>query len=811
MWFDEIDLSHLNQVGGKNSSLGEMIQYLTKNDINVPFGFAITTTCFDSFMKYNKLDKLVKQTIDSIDFTSLEDLRRKALKIRTEIYNGTMSEDMQNEIKEYYSSLSTKYTDNEGNPQTYTDVAVRSSSTAEDLPDASFAGQQDTYLNVRGDAQLISSVKSCFSSLYTDRAIVYRHTIKYEDKISISVGIQKMVRSDIGSSGVAFSIDTESGFKDAILINASYGLGELVVQGSVKPDEYILFKPTLNKGYDAIIDKKLGTKTDKMVYGTNAEQKTKIVHVHSDLQNKFCLTDKEIVKLGKWVCIIEKYYSERAGKHTPMDVEWALDGDDGKLYIVQARPETVVSKKSTTKIKEYKIKPHTTKPICTGTAVGDLVSSGSVKIITSLDKRYAANDPNNFKPGDILVTDMTDPDWEPVMKISGGIITNKGGRTCHSAIVARELGIPAIVGTDNATQILKDDQVITMSCSEGEIGYIYPGNLPFTIVETDFSKIKVPETTLMLNIGSPENVFRTSFLPHKGVGLAREEFIISNFIGIHPLAILNYDKLEDEIKEQIDEKIVGYSPISYYIEKLAHGIARIGAAFYPHDVIVRFSDFKSNEYRNLLGGDKYEPHEENPMIGFRGASRYYSKSFKEAFGMECKAIKIVREKYGLENVIVMVPFCRTPNEMRKVLGVMEEYGLVRGKNNLKVYIMCEIPSNVILAKQFSELVDGFSIGSNDLTQLTLGLDRDSHLVSHIYDERSEAVKMMISNVIKTAKENNCKIGICGQGPSDFPDFAQFLVEEGIDSISVTHDSFVKTMNAINDIEKEKEKEKEKSI
>ena len=798
-WFNEIGLSDINTVGGKNASLGEMIQYLTEMGIDVPYGFAVTTNCFKQYMEENELNELVINIVASIDFNSIEDLKVKSAQIREYICNGQLSNNMMNEILNAYDTLSKHYNDHEGNPQLETDVAVRSSGTAEDLPDASFAGQQDTYLNVRGHNEIISSIKSCFASLYTDRAISYRNSVNYSQyDIAISVGIQKMIRSDVGCAGVAFSVDTESGFKDIVLINGSYGLGELVVQGSVKPDEFIVFKPKLKEGFDSIIDKKLGMKTDKMVYGDSYDIKTKIVSVSQEDQRKFCLNNDQIIQLSKWVCLIENYYTETRNEYTPMDTEWAVDGNSGKLYIVQARPETVVSKKDHSKITEYKLSNNNVEPLLTGIAVGDLVSHGKVKTIMSLDKMYDQDDP--FKKGDILVTDMTDPDWEPLMKLSSGIITNKGGRTCHSAIVARELGIAAIVGTGNVTDILKDGDEITISCAEGETGYVYPSKIPYETNIVDISKLTLPKTKMMLNVGSPDNVFKTSFLPHRGVGLAREEFIINNFIGVHPLAILNYDNIEPELRLTISDKIKGFSdPISYYIEKLSYGVARIGAAFYPQDVIVRFSDFKSNEYKNLLGGKDYEPDEENPMIGWRGASRYYSEAFEEAFGLECKAIAHVRNNLGLTNIIVMVPFCRTPLEMEKVLGVMKKYGLEKGENGLQVYIMCEVPSNVILAEEFSKFVDGFSIGSNDLTQLTLGLDRDSHLVSHVYNERSQAVKDMISRVIHIAKKNNKKIGICGQGPSDFPDFAQFLVEQGIDSISVTPDSFVKTVNAINKI------------
>ena len=799
IWFKDINMSMIDTVGGKNASLGEMINNLTKKGINVPNGFAVTTNAYKEYVKYNNLHSKVNHILETIDTTNIEDLRRKALSIRTLFSNSKFPSEVEKEITTAYKILSSQYKDVDGNPQEATDVAVRSSGTAEDLPDASFAGQQDTYLNTRGDLQLLVSIRNCFASLYTDRAIVYRRHNKFpEEKVLMSVGIQKMARSDLGSSGVAMSIDTESGFKDVIIINGTFGLGELVVQGSITPDEFIVFKPTLHEGFNSIIDVKLGNKTHKMIYGNSAEDKVMIVPLSKTLQNKWCMDKDNIIKLSKWVCVIEEYYTSIRGTYTPMDVEWAYDGLEKKLYVVQARPETVKSKQDTTKMIEYKLELNkSNKPIISGTAVGDLVSHGKVHIIMSLDKRHTTSNPDDFKKGDILVTDMTDPDWEPLMKLSSGIITNKGGRTCHSAIIARELGIPCIVGTENATEMLKNKELVTVSCAEGEKGNIYSGKIPYNTIITDLSSLPKSPVPLMLNVGSPEKVFKLACLPHAGVGLAREEFIINNFIGMHPLALMNYPELSVEMKKIIDSKIRGYkTPIDYYVDKLSYGIARIGAAFYPNDVIVRFSDFKSNEYRKLLGGDLYEPHEENPMIGWRGASRYYSNAFKKAFGLECLAIKHVREKLGLKNVIVMVPFCRTPEEMQKVLDVMKEYGLERGKDGLKVYIMCEIPANVILAEEFCKYVDGFSIGSNDLTQLTLGLDRDSHLVSHIYDERSAAVKKMISMAIETAQKHGKKIGICGQGPSDFPDFAKFLVEKGIDTISVVPDSFVKTIKVL---------------
>lgn len=801
IWLKDVCLKNIDKVGGKNASLGEMMNNLTKLGIKIPNGFATTVDAFKEYMEFNHLDEAIPKMIDEIIIDDIEDLNRKALGIRTMISNGIFPPKLKSEIIKAYANLSGMYKDAKGNPQEYTDVAVRSSSTAEDMPDASFAGQQDTFLNVRGDEQLITAIKNCFASLYTARAISYRLSFGYTD-VHMSVTIQKMVRSDLGSSGVAFSLDTESGFKDIVVINGTFGLGELVVQGTITPDEFIVYKPT-----QTIIDVKLGNKTHKMIYGNSTTNKVTTIANPPHLHYKKCLSDKLIKQLSKWVCIIEGHYSKLNGKYTPMDIEWAVHGNgvdgEGELYIVQARPETVHSSKDNNTLCEYKYDISSNdlnkyNLLTTGIATGSIISTGNVHMLFTTDKRHdLLSNPNKFKKGDILVTDMTDPDLEPIMKKASGVITNNGSRTCHAVIVTRELGIPAIVGTGNATHILKNGQRITMSCAEGEIGKVYEGKIPFSIVKTDISKLPKPKVPIMFNIGSPEKVFYTAMLPNSGVGLVREEFIINNFIGVHPLALLNYDKLPMDIKGQVDRKIVGYeSPIDFYVKKLTYGIARIASAFYPNNVIVRFSDFKSNEYRNLLGGTIYEPHEENPMIGWRGASRYYSKEFKEAFGLECKAIKNVRDNLKLNNVIVMVPFCRTPYEMTRVLDTMKEFGLERGINGLKVYLMCEVPSNVILAEEFCKYIDGFSIGSNDLTQLTLGLDRDSHLVSHLYDERSEAVKTMISKVIKTAHENNCKIGICGQGPSDYPDFAKFLMDAGIDSISITPDSYVKTANVL---------------
>jgi pyruvate,water dikinase len=803
-WLKEIGINDLNTVGGKNASLGEMTCNLSSRGINVPNGFAITTNAYTEFIRSNDLERKINTLLNDIKSDDLVSLRRNGLEIRSLIQNGDFPKSIEDEIINSYTELSMQYLDTFGKPQMATDVAVRSSSTAEDLQDASFAGQQETYLNVRGKHQVLESIKNCFASLYTDRAISYRRSINYTSSFKISVCIQKMVRSDLYSAGVAFSLDPESGFKDVIVINGSWGLGELVVQGGVKPDEIIIFKKTLEKGYKSIIDKKLGDKRNKIVYGTNPDEKVKLIPVSNDRYEQFCIDDEMALKLGRWVIEIEKYYTELYGHWTPVDIEWAIDGLSKELYIVQARPETVHSSSRKDILREYQInKPSGLTSIVQGVAVGDKISSGRVRIIHSLDNRNTdLGDDLDFQNGDVLVTDMTDPDWEPIMVKAGAIVTNKGGRTCHAAIIARELGINAVVGSGNCTDILKDGQFVTVSCAEGDVGYVYDGDIPYETTEIDLLNLPSIKTKIMFNIASPNDVFRYHSYPAKGVGLVREEFIINNFIKAHPMALINYDTLDAKLKHEIEPLIKGYSSsVEYYVEKLCFGLGRIASTFYPNDVIVRFSDFKSNEYRNLLGGEEYEPFgEENPMIGWRGASRYYSTGFREAFGLECIAIKRLRDELGLTNIITMIPFCRTIEECIKVQEVMKEFGLERGVNGLQVYIMCEIPSNVILADEFCKYVDGFSIGSNDLTQLTLGLDRDSALVSHIYNERNPAVKRMISWAIEACKRNGVKIGICGQGPSDYPDFAQFLVEAGIDTISITPDALLKTVIAISEIE-----------
>ena len=797
-WLKETNIDEVHLVGGKNASLGEMIQNVSSLGVKIPNGFVITANGYDSYMNENKLFDHISLIMKDIDVENTDDLKIKGNLIRTKIQEGVISENMKIEILDKYKELSIEYGDK------WTDIAVRSSGTAEDMPDASFAGQQDTYLNVKGEEELFHSVKLCFASLFNDRAISYRKLMNYDSvNVKLSICIQKMVRSDLSSAGVAFSLDVNSGCKDLIVINGSYGLGEIVVSGQIKPDEFLVFKPTLEQNYFSIIDKTLSPKTQKIVYNTKTtsakDQKTKLVEVESYKQNNFCINDVKILQLSKWVVEIEKHYSKKYNKWCPMDIEWGIDGLTDELYILQARPETIHSRKKDTELVEYKmIQNQEKKLLLTGIAIGDSISTGKVRKMKSIIDMS-----NEFQQGDILVTEITDPDWEPIMKKASAIITNKGGRTCHAAIVARELGVTAVVGTINCTELLEDNMELTVSCAEGDLGYVYENKLDFEIIKTNIDDLPKIKTKLMMNVASPNEAFKFAKIPNSGVGLAREEFIINNYIRAHPLALINYNLIKDKkIQKEIKTLTYGYNtPIDYFVRKLSYGIARIASAFYPNDVIVRFSDFKSNEYANLLGGRDFEPHEENPMIGWRGASRYYSESYKEAFGLECQAIKYVREVMGLKNIIVMIPFCRTLTECDKVLEVMKEYGLERGINGLKVYLMCEIPSNVILAEQFCKKIDGYSIGSNDLTQLTLGLDRDSELVAGIYDERDEAVKTLLSQVIKVCHENNTKIGICGQGPSDYPDFAEFLVREGIDTISLTPDSVIKNIKVIANIEK----------
>ena len=791
MWFDEVGIEDIPYVGGKNASLGEMYQNLGKKGVKIPFGFAITAYAYRYILEKSGTKNEIKKILKDLDTHNLDSLAEKGHKIRDLIRHIEIPKDLEKEIFDAYDKLCKK----EKIPDL--DVAVRSSATAEDLPDASFAGQQESYLNIRGKANLLEAVRKCFASLFTNRAISYREDKHFDHfSIALSVVVQRMVRSDLASSGIMFSIDTETGFRDVVVINSTYGLGENIVQGAVNPDEFIVFKPTLKLGKKPIISKVLGEKAIRMVYDREGNKPVKNISVEPTERNTFSITDDQALQLAKWACDIEEYYSKKAGYHKPMDMEWALDGKTNELFIVQARPETVQSRKNLNSYTTY-IMNTNAKPIVVGKSVGQQIATGKVKVIKD------AKEINQFRKGEILVTEMTDPDWEPIMKIASGIITNKGGRTCHAAIISRELGIPCVVGTIDGTVKLKTGQEITMDCSSGDAGFVYAGKIPFTKQVTDLKELQKTKTQLMMNVGNPEQAFDLSFLPNDGVGLAREEFIINSWIQIHPLALINYNKITDaETKAKIDELTVGYTDKKqYFVDKLAQGIARISAAFYPKKVILRLSDFKSNEYANLIGGKDYEPIESNPMIGWRGASRYYQGNYVAGFALECQAIKKVREDFGLTNLELMIPFCRTIDEAKKVFAEMKKNGLEKGKNGLKINCMCEIPSNVILADDFLEVFDGFSIGSNDLTQLTLGLDRDSELLGNIYDERNPAVKKLLSDVIKIANKKGKYIGICGQAPSDYPEMAEFLVKEGIKSMSLNPDSIIKTRIAIAKLEK----------
>ena len=790
LWFRDLTINDVPLVGGKNASLGEMYRTLTKKGVNIPNGFAVTAYAYRYFLKKAKIQNKIRQIFSDLDTHNLRNLAEKGRNVRKTILEAELPEELQNAITRAYKNLCKKYGRN-------ADVAVRSSATAEDLPGASFAGQQETYLNIKGEKSLLEACKKCFASLFTNRAISYRADKGFDHfNISLSIGVQKMVRSDLASSGVMFSIDTETGFKNAVLIEGAYGLGENVVQGNVNPDQFYVFKPTLKKGFKPIISKKLGSKNMKMIYHKTGKTTTKNIKVQENYKIKFCLNNDEILKLAKWAIAIEDHYSKKAKKFKPMDMEWAKDGRTKQLFIVQARPETVQSQKDINVLEEYALKEKG-KVIVTGLSVGTKIASGKAHVIKNV------SDIKSFKPGQILVTEKTDPDWEPIMKIASAIVTNRGGRTAHAAIVARELGIPAIVGTSNGTELIKTGTDITISCAEGEVGKIYKNILKFNINKINLKKIKKPKTKIMMNVGNPDQAFEFSFIPNDGVGLAREEFIISSYIKIHPLALLHYDELKDKKAKNIIKKSTqAYeNKVDCFIEKLAEGVAMIGAAFYPKDVIVRMSDFKSNEYANLVGGSEFEPKEDNPMLGWRGASRYYTGNYRKAFGLECMAMKKARDEMGLTNIKLMIPFCRTVEEGKLVIKEMRKYGLIQGKNKLQIYMMCEIPSNVILADDFAKIFDGFSIGSNDLTQLILGLDRDSELISRLYDERNPAVKDRIADVIKKARKNKIKIGICGQGPSDHADFAQFLVKCGIDSISLNPDTVLKTTIAIVNEEK----------
>lgn len=799
-FFKELNNKDVPLVGGKNASIGEMFQELVPVGIKVPNGFAITSDAYWHLLDSGGIRQKIVDLLAGVDVTEIDVLKTRSKQIRELIFGTPLPHDLRDEIFEAYKILSEEY------GMTYADVAVRSSATAEDLPDASFAGQQDTYLSVKGQTDLVHYIKSCFASLFTDRAVSYRASRGFDHfKVALSVGVQKMVRADKGSAGVMFSIDTETGFKDAVFITSSWGLGENVVGGTVNPDEFYVFKPTLKEGKRPIIKRQLGHKHQKMVYATLGDpHPTKNIQTTQEEMRTFSITDADILTLARYAIKIEEHYTKEAGEYRPMDMEWSKDGESGEIFIVQARPETVQSQKSKNgcaqKLEKFRFKDRSAERevILTGRAIGGKIGHGKVRIINDLEHM------NTFKEGEILVTDNTDPDWEPAMKKAAAVITNRGGRTCHAAIVAREIGVPAIVGAVGVTDRLYTGMEITASCAEGEEGYIYAGIHPFEIETIELSNLGQTKTKIYMNIGNPEKAFGFSQLPNDGVGLARMEHIILNQIKAHPLALLDLQNGKKDIKdkEEIEKLISGYeSPKDFFIKKIAEGMGMISAAFYPKPVIVRVSDFKSNEYRGMIGGLAYEPLEENPMLGYRGASRYYSDLYRTAFEWECEALSIVREEMGLTNMKVMVPFLRTPEEGKKVLEIMRRNGLESGKNGLEIYVMCELPVNVILADDFLSMFDGFSIGSNDLTQLTLGVDRDGQLVSHIFDERNPAMLEMFKRAIAACKKHNKYCGICGQAPSDYPEIAEFLVKEGISSISLNPDSVVATWTRIAELEK----------
>jgi pyruvate,water dikinase len=803
VWFDEVGLKDLPLVGGKNASLGEMRRELTRSGVNIPNGFAVTVNAYHTFLDKGivhewdetksrpNIKENIREIISGLNVEDVEELSEKGSRVRRLIHSLEFPREVVEEIVKAYRKLCKEYGED-------TDVAVRSSATAEDLPGASFAGQQETFLNIRGEYALIQACKRCFASLFTNRAISYRAHKGFDHfQVALSIGIQKMVRSDKACSGVMFTIDTESGFPQVIYITGSYGLGENIVQGVINPDEFYVFKPCLQKNYKPIIQKTLGTKEIKMIYMLEGEGSTKNVPVSATERTEFILSEEEIIQLAQWGVKIEEHYSNKAGTYMPMDVEWAKDGITGELFVLQARPETVKSQQEKHILETYVLREKG-RVLVKGRSVGEKIGAGPVNVLTSVKEI------EKFKKGEILVTQMTDPDWEPIMKIASGIVTDRGGRTCHAAIISRELGIPCVVGTGNGSEILKGHRSATVCCSEGETGLVYDGILSYEVKHFDMEHLERPQTKIMMNVGDPDNAFHLSFIPNDGVGLARLEFIINNSIRIHPMALVQFDDLHDDhAKKEIEQLTAGYGDKRlFFIDRLAQGVAKIGAAFYPRDVIVRMSDFKSNEYANLIGGSEFEPVEDNPMIGFRGACRYYDEAYQEGFGLECLAMKKVRDEMGLTNVKLMIPFVRTVEEGRLVVAEMRKYGLIQGQNGLEIYMMCEIPSNVILADEFSEIFDGFSIGSNDLTQLVLGLDRDSENVSHIFDERDDAVKRMVQWVIEKAKKNGKKIGICGQAPSDYPEFAEFLVRCGIDSMSLNPDTVLKMTEKILVVEKE---------
>ena len=779
LWLNDLRLTDLAQVGGKNSSLGEMIGELSGLGVSVPGGFATTADAFKAFIAHNDLHQRIYDRLGNLDVEDVPALSAAGGEIRGWVVEAPLQPELDRDIRAAYARLC----EQAGGVDVA--VAVRSSATAEDLPDASFAGQQETFLNVTGADDVVHKVKEVFASLYNDRAIAYRvhHGFKHED-VFLSAGVQLMVRSDLGASGVLFTLDTESGFRDVVFITASYGLGEMVVQGAVNPDEFYVYKPTLRQGKPAILRRSLGSKQLRMVYSDKPGERVRTEDVPADLRGRFSITDDDVHELARQALTIEQHYGR------PMDIEWGKDGHTGKLYILQARPETVKSRGKATQIERYALSQRG-EVVCEGRAIGQRIGSGVARVVRSLE------DMNRVQPGDVLVADMTDPDWEPVMKRAAAIVTNRGGRTCHAAIIARELGVPAVVGTGNALDSIADGNTVTVSCAEGDTGFIYAGALPFERTTTDLGNMPEAPLKIMMNVANPERAFDFGMLPNAGIGLARLEMIIASHIGVHPKALLEYDRQDAATKQKIDARMAGYaSPVDFYVDRLAEGIATITASVAPKPVIVRLSDFKSNEYANLIGGKRYEPHEENPMIGFRGASRYVSADFAEAFALECRAVLKVREDMGLDNLWVMIPFVRTLDEGRRVVEVLRANGLEQGRGGLKIIMMCELPSNALLAEEFLEIFDGFSIGSNDLTQLTLGLDRDSALVAGLFDERDPAVKKLLSLAIATAKAKGKYVGICGQGPSDHPDLALWLMEQGIESVSLNPDTVVDTWLAL---------------
>lgn len=790
-WFSELSIADIPLVGGKNASLGEMYRELTPAGIRVPNGFAVTAEAYRYFLQAGGLSDKIQAALQGLDTRNFDRLAECGRHLRELILASPLPADLASQITSAYATLCQEY-------GPLTDTAVRSSATAEDLPTASFAGQQESFLNVRGERALLEMYRQCLASLFTDRAISYRIDRGFDHQtVALSVGVQKMVRSDVGAAGVLFTIDTESGFPDVILINSAYGLGESVVKGRVDPDEFLVFKPTLETGHRPILKRAVGAKQEKLIYATRGGRTTRIVPVAEEERGRLSLGDDDVLTLARWGCLIENHYSAKAGHPVPMDVEWARDGLSGELFVLQARPETVHGQACKTEMDVYRLEG--TGPVLVrGRAVGAKIGIGPARLIRDVESL------REFRPGEVLITDMTDPDWEPTMKMAAAIVTNRGGRTCHAAIVSRELGVPCIVGTEKATTAVRPGQIVTVSCARGEIGEVLDGAVPFSRQTLDAGTFPRPRTRVMVNVGNPDQAFSLALLPSDGVGLAREEFIISSAIQVHPLALLHYDTLPDGPDRRKIAELTRNHPHKpdFFVERLAEGVGQIAAAFYPREVIVRLSDFKTNEYASLLGGAAFEPKEENPMIGFRGASRYYDERYRAGFLLECQAMRRVREEMGLTNVKLMIPFCRTVEEGKRVLEVMAEAGLRRGENGLEVYVMCEIPSNVLLAEQFSEVFDGFSIGSNDLTQLTLGLDRDSEIVAHLFDERNPAVLRLVEEVIRRAHACGRKVGICGQAPSDYPEFARFLVRCGIDSISLNPDTVMKTTLEIAQVEKQ---------